>query len=60
MHAEQDALLRKRVEKYPGAYVVFTPDGDAEDFVLVGDDPQELARQAYFHECDIRGQEPTP
>jgi len=58
MHIEQDILLRKRVEKYPGSCVVFTPDGDAEDFVLVGDDPQELARQAYEHECEIRGMEP--
>ena len=58
MHVEQDALLRKRVENYPGAYVVFTPDGDAEDFVLVGDDPQELARQAYERECEIRGVKP--
>lgn len=58
MHDEQDTQLRKRVEKYEGAHVVFTPDGDYEDFVLVGDDPEELAREAYMRECEIMGREP--
>lgn len=54
LHDQEDRALRARVEQYEGSHVVFSPDGGAEDFVLVGNDPEELARAAYQRECEIR------
>jgi hypothetical protein len=43
------AGLRSRVKKYPGAFVLFDPCADDEGFLLVGDNPNELAQIAVDH-----------
>lgn len=50
---EETRLLRQRVELYPGRYVIFNPDADAEAFVLVGNDEEMLAMETVRYETDM-------
>lgn len=54
MHAEQSLALMQRVAKLPGEFVLFNPDGDAEDFVLIGDSIAGLDAEAFEHELSMR------
>lgn len=38
------AALRERVNTAPGSFVVYDPEDDGDGWLLVGDDPDELAR----------------
>lgn len=44
---------RERVSQYPGAWVVYDPSGDAEDWMLVGDDFAALAKESVEHHEEI-------
>ena len=50
---EESRALRQRVELYPGRYVIFNPEADAEAFVLVGDDKEALAMETVRFETDM-------
>ncbi|UTC28671.1 hypothetical protein MARCHEWKA_01580 [Brevundimonas phage vB_BpoS-Marchewka] len=58
-HAEVRNGWRARVAQYPGAFVVYDPDGDAEDWMLVGDDLAEIVAESVTHHEEINS-ESTP
>lgn len=53
-HAAVRAEWRERVRQYPGAYVIYDPNGDAEDWMLVGDDLAAIVKETLDHHAEIR------
>jgi hypothetical protein len=50
-HARENMQLMLRAERFPGAFILYDPSGDAEGFMLIGDDPDALDREAVeFHD----------
>jgi hypothetical protein len=43
------AGLRERASQYEGSWVVYDPLNDDEGFLLVGNDREALAKEAYEH-----------
>lgn len=53
-HEAVRAEWRERVRQYPGAYVIYDPNGDAEDWMLVGDDLAAIVKETLDHHAEIR------
>lgn len=53
LHAHQSVQLMERVQDHRGAFVLFSPDDDAEGYVLVGDDPHALSAECVAHMEDM-------
>lgn len=47
--AEDAPALLARIDAHDGRWVIFDPESDADGFVLVGNDPWEMAREAFDH-----------
>lgn len=53
-HEEVRKAWRERIARYPGAYVVYDPNGDADDWMLVGDDLAAIVKESLDHHEEIR------
>lgn len=53
-HEAVRAEWRERVARHPGAYVVYDPNGDAEAWMLVGDDLDAIVKESLDHHDEIR------
>ncbi len=54
-HRKEELALMERVSQQPGNFVIYQPHADADGFVLVGDDRDQLAEQSVRYECDMVG-----
>lgn len=47
------AKLRARATQFPGAWLVYDPHSDADGWLLVGDDPQQLVLDTLAHDVAV-------
>lgn len=57
-HRKEELALMERVTQQDGDFVIYAPDGDAEDFVLIGNDREELAKATWANEIEMMDRKP--